>query len=102
MEDSWLNEEQAGMLGAKVGDAGLLVELADEVLGLHAGPGTSVAATKSFILSLTAVIHLATNWRADKALDRALMQGWISATDTALEAKKGGLYFLYVIRYHRL
>lgn len=49
-----------------------LAALADEVLELHAGPETSVAATKSFIASLTAVIHLLTAWKPDETLRAAL------------------------------
>jgi glucosamine--fructose-6-phosphate aminotransferase (isomerizing) len=69
-----------------------LAKLADEVLELHAGDETSVAATKSFIASLTAVIHLATAWREDKALSKALFEApealqtaWNSSWDAALE-----------------
>jgi len=49
-----------------------LANLADEVLELHAGAETSVAATKSFIASISAVIHLLTAWREEPELYRAL------------------------------
>jgi glucosamine--fructose-6-phosphate aminotransferase (isomerizing) len=49
-----------------------LAGLADEVLELHAGPETSVAATKSFIASIAAVIQLVTAWREEPDLHRAL------------------------------
>lgn len=69
-----------------------LADLADEVIELHAGAETSVAATKSFIASLTAVIHLATSWKEDKALKRALyvtpdslLSAWNCNWDAALE-----------------
>lgn len=78
-----------------------LAELADEVLELHAGDETSVAATKSFIASLTAVTHLAAAWRQDEALSRALyeapealLKAWNSRWDAALEplAKANNLF----------
>ena len=80
-----------------------LAKLADEVLELHAGAETSVAATKSFIASLTAVIHLATSWKEDKALNKALheapeslLAAWNSNWDAALEplSKADDLYVL--------
>lgn len=49
-----------------------LANLADEVIELHAGTESSVAATKSFIASIAAVIHLLTAWRDESALYQAL------------------------------
>jgi glutamine---fructose-6-phosphate transaminase (isomerizing) len=49
-----------------------LAEIADSVVPLHAGPETSVAATKSFIASLVAIVHLTAAWCNDAALLRAL------------------------------
>ena len=80
-----------------------LANLADEVLAMHAGPETSVAATKSFIASLSAVIHVTAAWQQDRelaqALNRApehLEQAWNSSWDEALEPLSGGgdLYVL--------
>ena len=51
-----------------------LAQIADEVLELRAGPETSVAATKSFIASLAASIHLLAAWRQDAELAAALEQ----------------------------
>jgi len=51
-----------------------LAGLADEVVELHAGAENSVAATKSFIASISAVIHLTTAWKKDAALETALHQ----------------------------
>jgi len=51
-----------------------LAAVADEVLPLHAGPETSVAATKSFIASLSALLHLTAEWAQDAELDDALAQ----------------------------
>jgi glucosamine--fructose-6-phosphate aminotransferase (isomerizing) len=49
-----------------------LANLADEVIELHAGAETSVAATKSFIASIAAVIQLLTAWRDVPVLHKAL------------------------------
>ena len=49
-----------------------LAALADEVLPLCAGPETSVAATKSYIASLGAILSLVAHWREDAKLLDAL------------------------------
>jgi glucosamine--fructose-6-phosphate aminotransferase (isomerizing) len=49
-----------------------LAEIADEVLGLAAGPERSVAATKSFIASLAAIGRLVAEWSDDDALRKDL------------------------------
>jgi len=49
-----------------------LAEAADIVIPLHAGPEISVAATKSFICSLSALLHLVSCWSGDKALQEGL------------------------------
>ena len=61
---------QAGAVAvAVVNDpASPLADAADTVLPQHAGPERSVAATKSFITSLTAIARLAVAWRPDPAL----------------------------------
>lgn len=46
--------------------------LCDELVPLSAGLERSVAATKSFIASLAAVIHLVACWSGDRALSEAL------------------------------
>ena len=51
-----------------------LASLAHEVLPLRAGNEVSVAATKSFIASLSALVHLATGWRNDDGLITALQE----------------------------
>jgi glucosamine--fructose-6-phosphate aminotransferase (isomerizing) len=60
-----------------------LAALADHLIPLHAGEERSVAATKSYLCSLAAVLHLAACWREDAALQDALAavpqameQGW--------------------------
>lgn len=49
-----------------------LAELADEVIPLHAGPETSVAATKSFIATLVALLQLVAEWTCSDPLKEAL------------------------------
>ena len=49
-----------------------LAALADTVVPLCAGPERSVAATKSYIASLSALLQLAALWKDDAALLRAL------------------------------
>ena len=51
-----------------------LAELADELLPLHAGAERSVAATKSYIASLSAIVQLAAAWARDARLAAALQQ----------------------------
>lgn len=60
-----------------------LVQLAHYIMPLCAGPETSVAATKSFIASLSAIAHLAARWSGDArlrasldALPEQLRQAW--------------------------
>jgi glucosamine--fructose-6-phosphate aminotransferase (isomerizing) len=50
-----------------------LADVADMLIPLHAGPETSVAATKSFICSLSAIVHIAAMWKEDAALLDALL-----------------------------
>lgn len=50
-----------------------LADTADFLLPLCAGPEQSVAATKSYIASLAAIIHLTAAWAADKTLLEALV-----------------------------
>ncbi|TAN08009.1 MAG: SIS domain-containing protein [Rhodanobacteraceae bacterium] len=49
-----------------------LAALADSVIPLQAGPERSVAATKSFIGSLSAILHLVAHWKRDAVLLDAL------------------------------
>jgi glucosamine--fructose-6-phosphate aminotransferase (isomerizing) len=51
-----------------------LTALADHVVPLCAGVEMSVAATKSYIVSLSAVLHLVASWTADQQLLEALLQ----------------------------
>jgi glucosamine--fructose-6-phosphate aminotransferase (isomerizing) len=70
-----------------------LAELADRVAPLHAGRELSVAATKSYIGSLSAIVHLAAAWAEDQALLDALHglpdlleQAWALDWSAGLEA----------------
>ena len=49
-----------------------LAQLADELLPLHAGPERAVAATKSYLASLAAIVHLVAEWSSDAPLAAAL------------------------------
>jgi glutamine---fructose-6-phosphate transaminase (isomerizing) len=49
-----------------------LAQRADHVIPLRAGVESSVAATKSHIASLAAILHLVAEWRADDELRKAL------------------------------
>ena len=51
-----------------------LAQLADDLVPLHAGPERSVAATKSYIASLAAVVQLVAHWADDRALSAALRE----------------------------
>lgn len=75
-----------------------LANMADFCLPLCAGPEKSVAATKSYIASLAAIIHLVAEWTEDKALKTALEQApgllaeawdldWQEATDHLADAQ---------------
>jgi glucosamine--fructose-6-phosphate aminotransferase (isomerizing) len=51
-----------------------LVQLAHHTISLSAGPETSVAATKSYIASLSAIVHLVACWTSDQTLINAVMR----------------------------
>jgi glucosamine--fructose-6-phosphate aminotransferase (isomerizing) len=51
-----------------------LAQLADELIPLCAGLERSVAATKSYIASLAAIVHLVASWSRDVQLAAALQQ----------------------------
>ena len=53
-------------------EASPLAALADAVIPLRAGPELSVAATKSFLCSLSAILQLAAEWKDDAGLRDAL------------------------------
>ncbi|HEY0941581.1 MAG TPA: SIS domain-containing protein [Steroidobacter sp.] len=51
-----------------------LAALAHHTIALNAGPETSVAATKSYIASLSAIVHLVACWTSDQTLIDSLMR----------------------------
>ena len=61
-----------------------LAEICETTLPLHAGPERSVAATKSWICSLAAILQLAAHWAEDRKLIDALQR-----LPEALEAAAG-------------
>ncbi|MDY6922475.1 MAG: SIS domain-containing protein [Pseudomonadota bacterium] len=80
-----------------------LAAVADVTVPLHAGTETSVAATKSFIASLSALAQLIGCWSGDDTLlkaldalpaqlDAAFLQEWSPALETLVEAQS-----LYVV-----
>ena len=84
-------------------DGSRLAEVADVTIPLLAGPETSVAATKSFIASLSALAQLIGCWSGDAALlaaldalpgqlDEAFRCDWSPALDTLVQAQS-----LYVV-----
>ncbi|GAA4872858.1 SIS domain-containing protein [Ferrimonas pelagia] len=63
-----------GRVVALVNDAeSPLAELADHVVPLCAGKEQAVAATKSYLATLSALLHLISAWRQDPALTEAVM-----------------------------
>jgi glutamine---fructose-6-phosphate transaminase (isomerizing) len=50
-----------------------LAACCDAMIPLHAGPERSVAATKSYVASLSAILHLAAEWSEDEELLDALL-----------------------------
>jgi len=71
------NAQAAAQAGARVVaivnvEDSPLAQLADTVIPLHAGPERSVAATKSYLASLSAILQLGTLWSGATALQEAL------------------------------
>jgi len=102
------NAEAAKAAGARVValvnvEDSPLAQLADTVVPLHAGAERSVAATKSYLASLAALLQLAAYWKQDDALRAALQHlpealrqawqcEWNAVTDGLVEA--GNLFVL--------
>jgi glucosamine--fructose-6-phosphate aminotransferase (isomerizing) len=74
-----------------------LAGIAHSVIPLRAGPERSVAATKSYLGALAAILHLVAKWSEDAALERALTalpdalrkafkQDWSALTDGLIDA----------------
>ncbi len=73
-----------------------LAAMADTCIPLHAGAEKSVAATKSYLASLAAVLQLTASWRGDGALDatlaalpQQLREGWNADWSPMLEGFAG-------------
>lgn len=92
--------KQAGaFVVAMINDANSpAAQAADVFIPLHAGPELAVAATKSYIASLSAIVHLVAEWREDHDLLGALVKAgdqiqtafdldWSNVGDTLLDAK---------------
>lgn len=61
-----------------------LAAIADTVIPLRAGPERSVAATKSYLATLAATVHLVARWTGDQSLLNALQE-----TPAAMRAAQG-------------
>ncbi len=95
--DLLLSAEAAKAAGALVialvNDVGSpLAKIADIVVPLHAGPETSVAATKSYVATLAALAQLAALWSGDEAvvdavnmLPKTLAMAWNSDWSTGVD-----------------
>ena len=86
-----------------------LAALADVTLPLAAGREQSVAASKSFIASLAAILDLLASWTEDAALDAALStlpkrleRAWIADWSPAVEALEQAENAFVVARGHGL
>ena len=82
-----------------------LAELADQVLPLHAGLETSVAATKSYIATLVALAQLVAAWTQSDALKQALSvlpsqleEAWNLDWQPAVEALEAANNFFVIGR----
>lgn len=102
--------DNGALLVSMVNDAGSpLAEAADLVISLCAGPERSVAATKSFIASLAAVLDLIAAWTADSELEAALVDlpdqlelAWSLDWSAALDALQTAQAMYVVGRGHGL
>jgi len=73
IESVVMARESGALTAALVNDTGSPLAVAsDIVLPMAAGPELSVAATKTFVASLAALLRLAGSWAHDSAMQRAL------------------------------
>ena len=82
-----------------------LAQLADAVVPLCAGPETSVAATKSYIATLSAIAHLVSAWSHDRqlleacsALPQQLAAAWELEWRDAITCLRGANNFFVIGR----
>ena len=76
-----------------------LAAAADDVVPLCAGPETSVAATKSYICALSAIVHVASAWKQDGAL-RTALAGVLAAQDAYDHVVDGRFKGGYITRHY--
>ncbi|KAF1712133.1 iron dicitrate transport regulator FecR [Pseudoxanthomonas kalamensis DSM 18571] len=97
------NAEAARAAGARVValvnvEDSPLAQLADTVIPLHAGPERSVAATKSYLASLSAILQLAALWKNEaplldaldslpQSLQAAWRSDWSALTEGLVDAR---------------
>jgi glucosamine--fructose-6-phosphate aminotransferase (isomerizing) len=81
------------------------MDLVDVAVPLHAGPERSVAATKSYIASLSCIVQLLANWRDDAALSAALHRlpeqlerAWRCDWQPAVETLHGAVNLFVIAR----
>ncbi len=86
-----------------------LMKLVDVAVPLHAGPETSVAATKSYIASLSCIAQLLANWTEDRKLLAALPQlpellarAWKCDWHAAVDALRDAVNLFVVARGYGL
>src|SRR5688572_12245096 len=86
-----------------------LMRLVDVAVPLHAGPETSVAATKSYIASLSCIAQLLAHWTQDRKLLAALPQlpellqrAWKCDWAPAVDALRGAVNLFVVARGYGL
>ena len=95
----YFTEHSLGSLALVNDTSSPLAQAAKWTVPLHAGAEKSVAATKSFIASLSASAHLVASWKNDSALlegldhlpedlKKAQACDWTSAIDTLKSAKR--------------
>jgi glucosamine--fructose-6-phosphate aminotransferase (isomerizing) len=82
-----------------------LMELVDVAVPLHAGPERSVAATKSYITSLSCIAQLLANWVEDRRLlailpqvPEMLARAWECDWTRAVETLRGAVNLFVVAR----
>jgi len=86
-----------------------LMQLVDVAVPLHAGPETSVAATKSYIASLSCIAQLMANWTEDRKflaalsqLPEQLAQAWACDWSEAVDTLRGAVNLFVVARGYGL
>src|SRR5688572_1812817 len=86
-----------------------LMRIVDVAVPLHAGPETSVAATKSYIASLSCIAQLLAHWTEDRKLLAALPQlpellqrAWKCDWAPAVDALRGAVNLFVVARGYGL